>query len=121
MVARVLVDHALQVLVRQYVQGNLVRVQDLDNAQVQCPVVDHFLRVMLALEALVVVGLLVQVGDTPARELLREVAVAVLVQAVRVAPVVAGLVKLAAHLVVAVPKVERVIVNRNLERRVAKR
>jgi hypothetical protein len=38
-----------------------------------------------------------------------------------VVPVVVGLVKLAAHLVVAALKGERVIVNRNLERLVAKR
>jgi len=121
MVALVLADHAPQVLVRQFVQVNLVRVQVLDNVQVQCQVVDHFPRVMLAQGALALVGLLVQVADIPVPELLREAVPEVLVLAALVVPVVVGLVKLAAHLDVAALKAERVIVNRNLERLVAKR
>jgi hypothetical protein len=76
---------------------------------------------MLALGALVQVVVLAQVADIPARELPREVVAVVLVQVVRVVPVVVGLAKHVAHLVVAALKVERVIVNRNLERLVAKR
>jgi hypothetical protein len=122
MVALVLVDHAPQVLVRQFVQDNQVRVQVLDNAQAPCQVVDHFPRVMQGREeVLVPAGALVQVGDIPAPELLREAVAEVLALAALVVPVVVGLVKLAAHLDVAALKAERVIVNRNLERLVAKR
>jgi hypothetical protein len=121
MAALVLADHAPQALVRQFVQDNQVHVQVLDSAQAPCQAVDHFLRAMLALGALVQVVVLAQVADIPARELPREVEAAVLVQVVRVVPVVVGLAKHVAHLVVAALKVERVIVNRNLERLVAKR
>jgi hypothetical protein len=113
MVALVLVDHAPQVLVRPFVQDNLVRVQVLDNVQALCQVVDHFPRVMLVPGVLVPVGALVQVADIPVPELLALAALVV--------PVVVVLVKLAAHSVVAALKAERVIVNRNLERLVAKR
>jgi hypothetical protein len=121
MVALVLADHAPQVLVRQSVQVNQVRVQVLDNAQALCQVVDHFPHVMLVPGVLVPVGALVQVADIPVPQLLREAEVAVLAPVALVVPVVVGLVKLAAHLVVAALKGERVIVNRNLERLVAKR
>jgi hypothetical protein len=121
MVALVLADHAPQVLVRQFVQVNQVRVQVLDNAQAQCQAVDHFPRVMLVPGVLAQVEVLAQVGDIPAPELLREVVAEVLALAALVVPVVEGLVKLAAHLVVAALKAERVIVNRNLERLDVKR
>jgi hypothetical protein len=121
MVALVLVDHAPQVLVRPFVQDNLVRVQVLDNVQALCQVVDHFPRVMLVPGVLVPVGALVQVADIPVPELLREAVPEVLALAALVVPVVVVLVKLAAHSVVAALKAERVIVNRNLERLVAKR